>query len=128
MYYYIKEKFCPGFHDFSQFSCPGFHENQRKACLCTVMYKLCLLTSDTTYLSPITLEIPRYISRILFSRSNIIFLPEVSFAVSFIKSNFILVTFKPAFHVYPGAEYEYSGLIPKVPKSRLLNKVLKDIS
>ena len=33
----IKEKFCPGFHDFSQFSCPGFHENSKIACLCTVM-------------------------------------------------------------------------------------------
>ena len=33
----IKEKFCPGFHEFSQFSCPGFHEKQQKACLCTVM-------------------------------------------------------------------------------------------
>ena len=34
----IKEKFCPGFHDFSQFSCPGFHENSKIACLCTVMF------------------------------------------------------------------------------------------
>ena len=27
----IKEKFCPGFHDFSQFSCPGFHEEQQNS-------------------------------------------------------------------------------------------------
>ena len=27
----IKEKFCPGFHDFSQFSCPGFHEKQQNS-------------------------------------------------------------------------------------------------
>ena len=33
----IKEKFCPGFHNFPQFSCPGFHENSKIACLCTVM-------------------------------------------------------------------------------------------
>ena len=37
----IKEKFCPGFHAFSQFSCPGFHEKQQKACLCTVMLEVC---------------------------------------------------------------------------------------
>ena len=24
-------KFCPGFHDFSQFSCPGFHEKQENS-------------------------------------------------------------------------------------------------
>ena len=27
----IKGKFCPGFHDFSQFSCPGFHEKQQNS-------------------------------------------------------------------------------------------------
>ena len=27
----IKEKFCPGFHNFSQFSCPGFHEKQQNS-------------------------------------------------------------------------------------------------
>ena len=27
----IKKKFCPGFHDFSQFSCPEFHEKQQNS-------------------------------------------------------------------------------------------------
>ena len=27
----IKKKFCPGFHDFSQFSCPGIHEKQQNS-------------------------------------------------------------------------------------------------
>ena len=60
------------------------------------MYKICLLKSDTTCLPPLALEIP---PRILFSKSNNHPLPEASLAVSFIKSNFILVNFKPAFHV-----------------------------
>ena len=28
---FIKEKFCPGFHDFSQFSCLGFHDKQQNS-------------------------------------------------------------------------------------------------
>ena len=67
-----------------------------------------MLTSDTTCLSPITLEI---LPRILFSQSKNHSLPEVSFVVSFMKSNYIIVNFNPAFYVYPGAEYEYSGLL-----------------
>ena len=51
----IKEKFCPGFHDFSPFSCPGFHENSKIACLCTVMARFLNYASEMITASHMTL-------------------------------------------------------------------------
>ena len=53
----IKEKFCPRFHDFSQFSCPGFLKNSKIACLCTVMYALNVIYLYLLLFALITVEL-----------------------------------------------------------------------